>query len=61
MKIEILEVIKNENGTFSINFEYDDEYEEFLKKELNCDNPSEEQIQNYILSVIHQVVEKEEE
>ena len=60
MKIEIVEVTKNEDGTYNIQFDYDDEYTDFLKQEIGVENPTEEQIQNYILSVIQKVVDAKE-
>lgn len=60
MKIEILEITKNENGTYNVQFEYDDEYTDFLKQQLACENPTEEQIQNYILSIIQKVIDAKE-
>ena len=60
MKIEIVEVTKNEDGTYNIQFDYDDEYTDFLKQEIGAENPTEEQIQNYILSVIQKVIDAKE-
>lgn len=52
MLIEIKEVIDNGDGTTTLVFEYDDEFVEFTKKQLNLESPTEEQISDYILQAI---------
>ena len=48
MKLEVLEINENENGTCDVVFDYDDEYYEFMKKEMGDDNPSDEKISSFL-------------
>jgi hypothetical protein len=52
MKLVVEEVTENEDGTSSIKFDYDDEFLEVVKKELDSESPTEEQINEFIMKVI---------
>lgn len=52
MKIEVLEVIENEDGTCNVIFDYDDEFVDLVKKELNQEEVSEEEISLFIADAI---------
>lgn len=52
MSIEILEVIENEDGTCSVSFDYDEEFTEMVKKELEKEEVSEEDIAQYVVEAI---------
>lgn len=59
MKIEILRTIQNEDGSWSIEFDYDDEYLEIIKQHLGKEELTEEEISSFILSRIEAAVEHE--
>lgn len=52
MKLVVEEVTENEDGTSNIKFDYDDEFLEVVKKELDSESPTEEQINEFIMKVI---------
>jgi len=52
MKLVIEEVVENEDGTSNIKFDYDEEFLEVVKKELDTETPTEEQINEFIMKVI---------
>lgn len=60
MKLEVKEVIENEDGTSSVVFDYDDEFFEVIKKELKSDSPSEEEISEFLLKVLQSQIIPEE-
>lgn len=49
MKIEVLEVIENEDGTCNVVFDYDEEFVEVVKKELDKEHLTEEDISQYVI------------
>lgn len=59
MKIEILRTIQNEDGSWSIEFDYDDEYLEIIKQHLGKEELTEEEISSFILSRIEAAIEHE--
>lgn len=60
MKLEVKEVIENEDGTSSVVFDYDDDFFEVIKKELKSDSPSEEEISEFLLKVLQSQIIPEE-
>lgn len=67
MKIEVLEVVENGDGSCNVVFDYDDEFVDLVKKELEKDEVSEEDISQYVVEAIDKGIiklqqeEKEEE
>lgn len=61
MKLVVEEIIKNEDGTSSIKFDYDDEFLEVVKKELQNDSPSEQEINQFIMQIILTKMQGEQE
>lgn len=60
MKLEVKEVIENEDGTSSVVFDYDEEFFQVIKKELNNDSPTEEEISEFLLKVLQSQIIPEE-
>lgn len=58
MKIDILEIKQNENGTCDIVFDYDDEYLQFVKESLKKEDPTEEEIAEFLSEAIQREVER---
>ena len=58
MKIEIVNTIQNPDGTWSIEFDYDEEYLDAMKIELGKEELTEEEISSFILSRIEAAVEE---
>jgi len=61
MRIDITKVEQNKDGTYNLEFDYDDEYEELMKEKLGKENLSEEDVTNFILSEIESAVKHYEE
>jgi hypothetical protein len=59
MKLVIEEVVENEDGTSNIKFDYDEEFLEVVKKELDTETPTEEQINEFIMKVIVSKMQEE--
>jgi hypothetical protein len=49
MKIEVTEVIENDDGTCNVVFDYDDEFVEHVRKELQKEHVTEEDIAQYVI------------
>lgn len=56
MKLEVLEVKENQDGTCEVVFDYDDEYFEFMKKELGDESPSDEKINSFLSETLQRAV-----
>lgn len=54
MKVDVVEVIENEDGTSEVVFDYDDEYLEFMKKELDKEELSDEEINQFLANALMQ-------
>lgn len=54
MKVDVVEVIENEDGTSEVVFDYDDEYLEFMKKELGKEELSDEEINQFLANALMQ-------
>lgn len=52
MKIEVLEVVENEDGSCNVTFDYDEEFVDLVKKELEKEEVSEEDISQYVVAAI---------
>lgn len=52
MKIEVLEVIENEDGTCSVVFDYDEEFVALVKENLQKEEVTEEDISQYVVSCL---------
>lgn len=64
MNLKILEVKQNENGTCDVVFDYDDQYLEFVKESLGKEEPTEDEIAQFLSEAIHREIDrlsKEEE
>lgn len=61
MKLSIVEIKENEDGTKSLVLDYDDEMLEIVKKEIGKDDPSEEEINDFLVQIIAaQILSKQE-
>lgn len=61
MKLSVLEVRENEDGTKSVVLDYDDEMLEVVKKELGNENPSNEEVNDFLLKVLAAEVSRRQE
>jgi hypothetical protein len=61
MKLKVDNVIQNSDGTATVNFEIDDEMEEFIAKRYNVtvEELTEQQVTEFVLKAINGLVEKE--
>lgn len=60
MKLEVKEIVQNGDGTSNVVFDYDEEFFEVIKRELNSESPSEEEISEFLLKVLQsQIIPKE--
>lgn len=56
MKIEILKVEQNDDGTSTIEFDYDEEYKEEVLKKLGKKTISEEEMSSFVLAEIQKAI-----
>lgn len=61
MKITIEKLVQNDDGTCNIEFDYDEEYLEFMKKEIGKDELTEEDISRYVSLSIQTLIRTKEE
>lgn len=61
MKLSVLEIKENEDGTKSVVLDYDDEMLEIVKKELGNENPSNEEVNDFLLKVLAAEVSRRQE
>ena len=62
MKIEVLEVIENDDGSCNVVFDYDDEFVDVVKKDLGKDEVTEDDIAQYVVEAIDRgIIEMQQE
>lgn len=61
MKIDITKVEQNKDGTYNLEFDYDEEYEALIKEKLDKENLTEDDITSFILAEIESAVKHYEE
>jgi len=61
MKITIEKLTPNEDGTCNIDFDYDEEYLEFMKKEIGKEELTEEDISRYVSLTIQTLIKQKTE
>jgi len=49
MKIDVIDIKENNDGTCKVVFDYDDEFVELVKEELDRKEVSEEEISEYVV------------
>ena len=61
MKLRVDNVVQNSDGTATINFEIDDEMEQFIAKRYNVtvEELTEQQVSEFVLKAVNGLVEKE--
>lgn len=52
MKVEVLEINENEDGTHEIVFDYDEEYLEFMKQQLGKEELTDEEISQFLAAAL---------
>ena len=52
MKLKVLEITSNDDGTSNIIFDCDEEFIEYAKEKMNNDSPSEEDLSAFLSSLI---------
>ncbi len=63
MKINVNKMIENPDGTATLDFEIDEEMEEFVAKSLGVtvEELTQEQLQNFITTALQEAVKKSEQ
>jgi predicted house-cleaning noncanonical NTP pyrophosphatase (MazG superfamily) len=65
MKFEVENIIENEDGTCNVEYDYDEEFEEFVKQQLAEKNdgkePTKEQVEEYFAKQIQEMVDRRKE
>lgn len=62
MKFSIEKIVDNEDGTKSLVFDYDDEMLAAIKSTLGKDEPTEEEITKFLISILElQVLEEQKQ
>ena len=61
MRIDITKVEQNKDGTYNLEFDYDDEYEELIKEKLGKDHLTEDDVTSFILAEIESAVKHHQE
>lgn len=56
MKLTVDKVTENSDGTVTVNFEMDDEYEEFIKKSLGVEVLTDEMVHSFVNSAVEKMV-----
>ena len=54
MKIEVLEITKNKDGTSQIIFDYDDDFLIYVKSMMGKEDPSEEELSKFFVDVLEE-------
>jgi undecaprenyl pyrophosphate synthase len=57
MKIEVLEVVENGDGTCNVVFDYDEEFVQLVKEELQKEELTEEEISAYIVESLQKGID----
>lgn len=62
MKIKVEKIIENPDGTATLDFEIDDEMEQFVAKTLGTtvEEMTQEQLQSFIMSALNDAIKKSE-
>ena len=64
MKLEVLEIKENEDGTCEVVFDYDDEFVELVKEQTKLEAPTEEDISAFVVEALErgmEIVKQEQE
>ena len=65
MKFEIENIVQNEDGTCSVEYDYDEEYAEFAKQQLMFENggkePTTEELEAFFAESVQKIVDKKAE
>lgn len=58
MKLTVDKITENPDGTVTVNFDMDDEYEEFIKKTLGVEELTDEMVHSFVNNAIQRMVEE---
>ena len=61
MKITVEKIVQNDDGTCNIEFDYDEEYLEFMKKEMGKEELTEQDISQYVSLAIQTLIKSQTE
>jgi hypothetical protein len=61
MKITVEKLIQNDDGTCNIEFDYDEEYLDFMKKEMGKEELTEEDISQYVSHAVQELIKSQTE
>lgn len=57
MKLKVIEITPNDDGTSNIVFDCDEEFIEYVKERMNNDSPSEEELSAFVSSLIQRNID----
>ena len=57
MKLEVLQIKENEDGTCEVIFDYDDEFVELVKEQTKLEAPTEEDISAFVVEALERGME----
>lgn len=60
MKLTVDKITENTDGTVTVNFQMDDEIEDYLKKAFGMEEITEEFLKNMLTDALHNYSKKEE-
>jgi len=65
MKFEVENIIENGDGTCNVEYDYDEEFEQFVKEQIKNVNggkePTKEEIEEYFAKEVQRMVDKQQE
>ncbi len=57
MQLKVDKVSENADGTVTVNFEIDDDYEQFIKQVLGVEELTDEMVQNFINNEVQKMLD----
>jgi hypothetical protein len=57
MKLEVLQIKENDDGTCEVIFDYDDEFVELVKEQTKLEAPTEEDISAFVVEALERGME----
>lgn len=58
MQLKVEKVSENSDGTVTVNFEIDDEYEQFIKKVLDVEELTDEIVQDFVNNEVQKMLDQ---
>ena len=65
MKFEVENIVENGDGTCSVEYDYDEEFEQFAREQLKLENggkePTKEELESFFAKEVQKMVDKQVE